>query len=238
MEPTVLIIVPSYNEADNILTVLQSLHEMNSSWDILVINDCSTDDTAKIVESSNLAILVSLPYNLGIGGAVQTGFKYAARKGYDIAVQFDGDGQHQACEIRKILEPIISNQAEVVIGSRFLENHNGWKSTRMRRIGIKIFDIITFLLIRQRFTDNTSGFRAYNKRAIQFLARSYSVDYPEPETIVVLKKNGFILREVAASMQERRGGDSSIMGLYSIYYMVKVILAVIIASIKPRHKNL
>jgi len=231
----ILIVVPAYNESENIVGVIDSLRAVNPEWDIVVINDCSTDNTASLVDSTNKATVISLPCNLGIGGAVQTGFKYAKAKNYDIVVKFDGDGQHISTEINKILTPILSNESDVVIGSRFLEVHDGFKSTFLRLIGIKIFSIVNSFLIHQKITDNTSGFRAYNRRAIDFLHIHYpSFDYPEPEEVILLGKNGFRLKEIFTEMQQRLGGRSSITGLKSIYYMIKVLLAVCIVAIRGK----
>ncbi len=214
--------------------LLRVLKNQNMDWDILVINDCSKDDTGELAENTGKAFVINLPYNLGIGGGVQTGFKFAKKYQYDIAVQFDGDGQHKANEINKLLEPLLFENADVVIGSRFLNNLKKFKSTTSRRFGIMIFDIINSILIGQRITDNTSGFRAYNKKAILFLAEYYPQDYPEPEAVILLGKNGFLIKEVAVEMQERQGGNSSIVGLNSLYYMIKVLLAIFMTSIRPK----
>ena len=230
----ILAIVPSFNEAENIIHVIESIKEENPFIDILVVNDCSKDETGALAESTGQASVVNLPSNLGIGAAVQTGFKYAMRKGYDIAFQFDGDGQHLASEIKILLDPILHNEADVVIGSRFCEKQNGFRSTPLRRRGIKVFEILNSLLIKQKITDNTSGFRAYCKKAIHFLAENYPDDYPEPEAVLVLGKNGFRLKEVPVCMQERKRGNSSITGIKSGYYMIKVLLAVLVNAIRPR----
>ncbi len=228
------VIVPAYNEAMNIEQVIVALYTEEPNWDILVINDGSVDGTGEIAEKTGCAKVINLPSNLGIGGCVQTGFKYANRHDYDVAVQFDGDGQHNPYEIQKIIKPIIYEDADVVIGSRFLDAHNGFKSNPLRRLGINIFSLVNAILINQEITDNTSGFRAYNKKAIKFLSRNYPIDYPEPEAIVLLSKNGFRLKEVPVKMNDRRGGRSSIRGLRPIYYMIKVLLAVIVNTIRPR----
>jgi len=168
----ILAIVPSFNEAENIIHVIESIREENPLIDILVVNDCSKDKTGALAESTGQASVVNLPSNLGIGGAVQTGFKYAMRKGYDIAFQFDGDGQHLASEIKILLDPILHNEADVVIGSRFCEKQNGFRSTPLRRRGIKVFEILNSLLIKQKITDNTSGFRAYCKKPFTSLQKT------------------------------------------------------------------
>jgi glycosyltransferase involved in cell wall biosynthesis len=168
---------------------------------------------------------------LGIGGAVQTGFKYADRHGYEAAIQFDADGQHLAGEIAKLLQPLVAGEADVVLGSRFL-GLKSFRSTFARRIGIAMFSFVNSLLVGQPISDNTSGFRAYNRRAIGFLARHYPIDYPEPEAVVLLKRNGFSLKEVPVAMQARQGGISSIHGLGSGYYMIKVMLAVAMTRLR------
>lgn len=229
-----LIIIPAYNEAQSIAGVIQSLKDEIPAADILVVNDASEDATAERAAATGVASVVTLPSNLGIGGAVQTGFKYAASMNYDIALQFDGDGQHIASEIPPLIQPIIDKEADVVIGSRFLSKAGtGFRSTFARRIGITIFGIVNSLIIRQRITDNTSGFRAYNKKTIHFLARHYPTDYPEPEAVILLGKNNFVIREIVSRMRERENGVSSITSGDSLYYMVKVLLAVFINAIRP-----
>lgn len=230
----ILAIVPTFNEEENIENVIESIRDSNPLIDILVVNDGSNDRTAEIARSKEFARVVNLPCNLGIGGAVQTGFKFAERWGYDIAFQFDGDGQHMASEIEAILEPLRDNRADVIIGSRFRGNNSGYRPTFARRMGIKLFEFANLLLIGQRITDNTSGFRAYNRKAIHFLARNYPMDYPEPEAVLILGKNGFRLEEVSVRMREREGGRSSISGVWSFYYMTKVLLALIVCWIRPR----
>jgi len=232
--PRILIIIPAYNEAAGIAALLESLHRQNPAWDIVVINDGSKDKTGEMAEATGLAFVINLPCNLGIGGAVQTGFTFAKRYDYDLAVQCDGDGQHPAQEIPKLFAPIFAQDADVVIGSRFCEMHDGWKSTWGRRIGIKVFEVVNTFLIQQRITDNTSGFRAYNKQAIHFLAEHYPQDYPEPEAVVILGRHGFRIREVPVMMQARQYGSSSISEFKSLYYMVKVLLAILINMIRPK----
>ncbi|MCK4678584.1 MAG: glycosyltransferase family 2 protein [Bacteroidales bacterium] len=226
--------IPAYNEALNIIDVIESLHNRNADWDILVINDESHDATGKLARSSSLANVIDLPFNLGIGGCIQTGFKYAAKHGYDLAVQFDGDGQHLAGEIDKITGVILSGDVDVCIGSRFYENHSGYRSSRSRRFGIKIFGLLTRILIRQKITDCTSGFRAYNKEAISFLSENYPVDYPEPEAIILLGRNNFRIREVLTEMQDRRWGRSTITFINSPYYMIKVMLGMVMTALRQK----
>ncbi len=228
----ILVIVPAYNEEKSIGKVMEDLRSLQIPIDILVVNDGSVDGTSQVSRSTGRAIVVDLPKNLGIGGAVQTGFKYAARNGYATAVQFDGDGQHLAAQIPRLLNALEEHDANVVIGSRFLDERSGYRSTFTRRIGIRIFQFLNSLLIRQRVTDNTSGFRAYDRNAIEFLALHYPVDYPEPEAVILLGRNGFKIAEVATQMRERQGGGSSIAGVKGLYYMIKVILAVLMTALR------
>jgi glycosyltransferase involved in cell wall biosynthesis len=238
MRDRILIIIPAYNEEKNIAKVIQSLKEANSDYECLVVNDGSKDNTQHEAEASGLATVIQLPSNLGIGGAVQTGFKYAFYNDIDYAIQFDGDGQHLASEIPKILLPLQANEYDVCIGSRFVEKTQGFQSTFMRRIGIRIFALMSRVLIRKKITDSTSGFRAYNKQAIAFLAANYPTDYPEPETVILLGKNDFRIREVSVEMIERQGGESSISGLKSAHYMIKVILAMLMTAQRQKIRRI
>jgi glycosyltransferase involved in cell wall biosynthesis len=233
----VCVIVPAYNEQENIATVLQDIYSVDKNYVIAVIDDGSHDRTAKAAHEAGIAKVISLPCNLGIGGAVQTGFKYASANGFDIAVQFDGDGQHIAIEIQKLLGPIMKDEADVVIGSRFLhKNQQGFRSTFMRRMGIKVFEIICKIFTGKRISDCTSGFRAYNRKAIEMLADNYPTDFPEPEAVILLRQNNFRIKEIAVEMRERVHGVSSIGSLKSIYYMAKVILSMSMAKIRPPFK--
>ena len=227
-----LVIVPAYNEAKAIGRVIEDLQSIDSPLDILVVNDGSTDDTSAQARTTGKALVIDLPKNLGIGGAVQTGFKYAARNGYQTAIQFDGDGQHLATEIPKLLVRLNQGDVNMVIGSRFLVKHAGYRSTFVRRLGIKVFEGLNSILIGQRITDNTSGFRAYGQHTIFFLSLHYPVDFPEPETVILLGRNGFNIAEVFTQMQERREGDSSIDGLKGGYYMIKVVLAILMTYLR------
>jgi glycosyltransferase involved in cell wall biosynthesis len=226
----ILIIIPAYNEEKNINNVICSLQAANPNYECLVVNDGSKDHTQREAEASGLATVIQLPSNLGIGGAVQTGFKYAFYNNFDYAIQFDGDGQHLASEIPKILAPLRTQEYDACIGSRFVEKTFGFQSTFMRRMGIRLFEFMNILLINKKITDSTSGFRAYNKDTISFLAENYPTDYPEPETIILLGKNDFRIREVSVEMAERQGGHSSISGFKSAHYMIKVILAMLMTS--------
>lgn len=230
----ILFIIPAYNEASNIPLVVRDIRSRLPEVDILVVNDGSTDRTEQAAIENGVHVL-TMPFNVGIGGAVQTGFRYAFENGYDFAVQFDGDGQHMACEADKIIQPVLNKNADVVIGSRFLHSES-YKIPLPRKIGIRYFSILNSMIIGQKVTDNTSGFRAYNRRAICFLAEHYPQDYPEPEAVVILKKHGFQIMEVPVQMQERLHGSSSIGLVRAIYYMIKVTLAILIDLLKKKEK--
>lgn len=228
----ILVIVPAYNEEENIGRVIEDLKKFALPVDILVVNDGSSDKTSQLARSFDRARVVDLPKNLGIGGAVQTGFKYASRNDYQVAIQFDGDGQHLADEIPKLLRVLHEQDVNMVIGSRFLEDQAGYRSTFVRRVGIRLFQSVNSLLIGQRVTDNTSGFRAYDRRAIEFLAQNYPVDFPEPEAVILLGRNGFTMAETFTRMNERQSGVSSIAGMGSAYYMIKVLLAILMTALR------
>ncbi|HTY09011.1 MAG TPA: glycosyltransferase family 2 protein [Candidatus Edwardsbacteria bacterium] len=228
-----LVIVPARNEAGNIAAVLAELRAAGPPCDVLVVDDGSSDGTAALAAAAG-AIVVRLPFNLGIGGAVQTGFLYARRHGYQRALQFDGDGQHCAGEVPRLLDALAQGQVNVVIGSRYCGSDRSYRTTAARRLGMLVFQLVNTLLIGQRITDNTSGFRAYDRRSIEFLADHYPDDYPEPEAVVLLGRNGFSLREVPARMRPRHAGRSSITRVGAIYYMVKVLLTVLMNGIRPR----
>lgn len=226
----ILIIVPAYNEEVNISGVINDLRENFPEGDILIVNDGSKDKTEFIAKGLGVRVL-NLPYNLGIGGAMQTGYRYAKLYNYDIAVQFDGDGQHIASEIKKLTSALIDNSVDLVVGSRFL-NQKDYKPSFFRQIGISFFSFLLSIILGMRVTDTTSGFRAVNKRVINFFSDIYPDDYPEVEALVLLHKEGFKINEVAVNMKQRKGGRSSITPFKSIYYMIKVLLAVLIDLIK------
>jgi glycosyltransferase involved in cell wall biosynthesis len=187
------------------------------------------------VAESTGAVVIDLPYNLGIGGAVQTGFIYAFENGYDVAIQIDGDGQHDPKFIPAMIAPITAGTHDVVIGSRFLDDaRSGFQSTFLRRIGIRVFEWINSVIIRQRITDNTSGYRAFSRKAIELLSAEYPADYPEPESVIALGLRKFRIAEIPVVMRERQGGKSSIHSWISAYYMVKVLLAIFVNVFKKR----
>ncbi len=229
MRATLAIIVPAYNEEQSIAAVIADIRTHQPQADIVVVNDSSRDQTEHVARAAGVTVL-SLSSNLGIGGAVQTGLIYARNEGYQYAAQFDGDGQHIASEIARLLEPLRSDEVDVVIGSRFLGD-SVYRSSFPRRAGIRLVSIVNRLLTGHRILDNTSGFRAYNRKAIAFLADNYPQDYPEPEAVVQLARAGFRIREVPARMQVRVSGRSSIRGItHSLYYVAEVLLSNIIGT--------
>lgn len=221
-----LVIIPAYNEQDNILKTLSDLKRYFPEGDVLAVNDCSQDHTAEILRDHHINHL-NFVNNLGIGGAVQAGYIYAQRFGYDIAVQFDGDGQHMAQYLHDLTAPIESNDADVVIGSRFVEKE-GFQSTHTRRTGIRILSWLIFVLSGVRVNDVTSGMRAVNRKYITAFARNYVQDYPEPEAIFFAGMDGARIKEVPVQMRARENGKSSISPLRSVYYMAKVSLALVL----------
>jgi glycosyltransferase involved in cell wall biosynthesis len=225
-----LVIIPAYNEEASLPGVIRDIRENFPGSDILVVNDGSGDTTGLIARSMG-AKVIELPFNLGIGGAMQTGYRYAARNLYDIAIQFDGDGQHVAKEINKLLQPLDAGTADIVIGSRFLVPRN-YRTSAFRGFGIWIFSFILSRILGIAVTDSTSGFRAANRRVIDFFSRIYPDDYPEVEALVLLNKVDLKMVEVAVTMRERTGGRSSITATRSVYYMAKVLLAIFIDLMK------
>lgn len=224
-----LIIIPAFNESENIEKVVKSLRDNCPECDYLIVNDCSTDDTAEICKKNNFNY-INLCCNLGIGGGVQSGYIYAYRSGYDCAVQIDGDGQHDPTYINKIIEPIVNGTADIVIGSRFIEKE-GFQSSGMRRLGINFLSLLIKLMTGTRVLDVTSGFRAVNREFIEYFSKEYADDYPEPEAIVFASLMKAKIKEVPVVMKEREGGVSSISPLKSIYYMIKVSLSILLYRI-------
>lgn len=220
----VLVIIPAYNEEENIERVVKDLEKICPFVDYIIINDCSKDNTARICEENRFHY-ISLPSNLGIGGGVQTGYLYAKENGYDIAIQYDGDGQHNAEYMKDLIKPLEDGTADMTIGSRFIQKE-GFQTSAMRRMGINVLKAVIKICCGVTATDATSGFRAANRRMIEFFAEHYAQDYPEPEAIVAAKRSGFRVMDVPVVMNERVGGVSSIGGFDSIYYMLKVILAI------------
>ena len=225
-----LIIIPAYNEQDCIESAVKTV--VDAGYDYVIINDGSSDNTQAICEANNFNT-INLPQNLGIGGAVQTGHKYAFDHGYDVDIQFDGDGQHDISYAARLIEKI-EQGCDLVVGSRFLEQTDGFQSSRLRRVGITWLSMMTKVFTGKKIYDPTSGFRATGRNALKVFCQSYPIDYPEPESIVVALKTGLKVEEVSVSMHERQGGTSSIGGFSSIYYMIKVSLAIAISGFSTK----
>ena len=230
----VLLIVPCFNEEKNVLNVYNTIKKYNQShsqkYDAIFINDGSVDLTENILIRNNIPH-IKLLKNLGIGGAVQTGYKYAFENNYDVAIQFDGDNQHDINYVKDLVKEL-SNNVNCVVGSRFLSNKNKFKSTFFRRVGIKLISFEIRLFTHVKITDPTSGFRAVDKNLIRLFASEYPIEYPEPISNVVLLKKKFLLKEVPVKMKERKKGNSSIHSWKSVYYMINVYVSIILVGIR------
>ncbi len=233
----VLVIIPAYNEEENILDVCHNLDNLNKEkeydLDYIVINDGSIDDTKNILEKNKINH-INLVHNLGIGGCVQTGYLYALKNNYDIAIQVDGDNQHDVSYIKDLVMPIINGECSMCIGSRYISDLSEFKSTKLRQLGIKFLSLVLKITTKVKIYDMTSGFRAVNKDIIAIFAHDYPNDYPEPETLVTVIKRGYQVKEIPVKMRERLHGKSSITPLKSIYYMLKVSYAMVVRSILER----
>lgn len=225
-----IIIIPAYNEEENIERTVNAIQKSAQGFDYVIINDCSTDNTRKICEEKEFNI-VNLPINLGIGGAVQTGYKYAYENGYDVAVQVDGDGQHDPEFLNAMADYLIEHQVDMVIGSRFIEK-KGFQSSITRRMGIQFFSKLIKVLTGKKITDPTSGLRMIGRNVMEIFSEDYPRDYPEPESIVAVLRKNMKIEEIPVVMLERQGGVSSISPKKSIYYMIKVTLAILIERIR------
>lgn len=231
----VAIIIPAYNEESSITKVVESIQELtsdNTKYVAVVINDASTDNTAKICKQLP-CVFIDLPVNLGIGGAVQSGYKYAFQNQYDYAVQVDGDGQHPISQVSTLLQSMKENKLDVVIGSRFIQKE-GFQSTLLRRLGIKYLENLIHLLTGQRISDATSGFRMFNKKVLALVSEDYPDEYPEPESMVMFLRKGFKVQEIPVVMHERQGGTSSIRYFKQLYYFFKVSLAILYTFLKTK----
>ena len=227
MKPKVLLIIPAYNEAGNIEKVVKDLKNNANDVDYVIINDASKDNTLEICQKNNYNCINGL-VNLGLWGAVQTGLKYAMDKNYDIAIQFDGDGQHDAAYLNEMADYLVKNECDMVIGSRFIEKE-GFQSSFIRRVGIKYFTFLIHLLTGKTITDPTSGMRMCNRRTIEMFAKEYPIDYPEPESTVRLIRHKRKIEEVPVIMRERAEGVSSLSSVrHSVYYMIKVSIAILV----------
>jgi len=229
----ILVILPALNEGQNIATTIKQIQSHLPTADVVVINDGSVDDTAQQATICG-AIVLNMPYNVGIGAAVQTGFKFAATHDYDIVVRNDGDGQHAPDGIERLLASIVADEADVVIGSRFVGADGDYGTPLARRLGITILATLLSRITGQRITDPTSGFCAFNRKAILLFADLYPHDYPEPEAIVISHRTGLRQIEIPVTMKPREHGNSSITPVRSVYYMIKVILAILINLLRQR----
>ena len=226
-----IVIIPAYNEQESILKTINDIRDNAPEFDYVVVNDCSKDETLKVCRENKIHVL-NLPINLGIGGAVQTGYLYAYRNGYDIAVQFDGDGQHDAKFLEMMAEVLNQNNYDMVIGSRFIDNE-GFQSSAVRRFGIRFFEVFIKILFGKKITDATSGMRMCNRKVMELFIKDYPKDYPEPETVARLLRHKYFVKEVPVIMRERQAGVSSISSVgKSVYYMCKVSLAILIESLR------
>jgi glycosyltransferase involved in cell wall biosynthesis len=220
-------LVPAFNEEANVGRVIDEIRASDPSLDVVVVDDGSYDRTAEVAHAHG-ATVVRLPFNLGIGGAVQTGFRFAFEHGYDLAVRIDGDGQHDPSQLDRILAPVVADEADIAVGSRFAGDRDGYRSSRSRRVGIRLLAWVVSRIVGRRVTDTTSGFQALNRRAIELFAHDYPHDYPEVEATIMVSRHRLRSVEVPVSMRERVGGRSSITALRSVYYMVKVMLAIFV----------
>ena len=225
-----LIIIPAYNESENIEKTVQAIEKEAPDFEYVIINDCSQDETKRICEKNHYNV-VNLPINLGIGGAVQTGYRYGYEEGYDLAVQVDGDGQHDPGFLKSMAEYLTEQNLDMVIGSRFIRKE-GFQSSGVRRIGIKYFTVLIQMLTGQKITDPTSGLRMINRDVMKIFAYDYPKDYPEPESVVAILRRKKKVAELPVIMKAREGGVSSISPKKSVYYMIKVTLAILIEWIR------
>ena len=228
----VLVIVPAYNEEKNVVAVIERIRETAGFADVLVVDDCSGDRTRFVAREQGTKV-VSLPVNLGIGGAVQTGFKYADEQGYEIAIQVDGDGQHDPSQIPELIKPIEEDRADVVIGSRYLEDRD-YKTPVARRIGMVLFSWITSLICRQRITDTTAGFRAINRKVIELFAREYPADFPDSISLVLLHREGLRIKEIPVTMHRRGEGRSSTGVLKSLFYPYRSLMGIMATLLRRK----
>jgi len=223
--------VPAFNEEEAVGRVIDGIRAYDEGFEIVVVDDGSRDRTADVARACGAHVL-RLPFNLGIGGAVQTGFRYAYENGFDLAVRLDGDGQHDPDHLDAVVAPVLSGDADIAVGSRYLGDGDGYRSSAPRRIGIRILASAVSLLTRQRITDPTSGFQALNRKAITLFAADYPHDYPEVEGLVLVVRHRLRLCEVPVEMRPRTTGQSSIRAASSVYYMVKVLLALFVGSFR------
>jgi glycosyltransferase involved in cell wall biosynthesis len=224
-------IVPALNEEGAIGGVIDELRAYDPELQIVVVDDGSIDRTSEVARTHGAHVL-RLPFNLGIGGSVQTGFRYAFENGFQLAVRVDGDGQHDPAQLGAVVGPVLRGEADIAVGSRYLERGGGYRSSVTRRVGIRILASTVSMLTRQRITDPTSGFQALNRKGIRLFAADYPHDYPEVEALVMVIRHRLVLVEVPVAMRPRAAGRSSIRAASSVYYMVKVMLALFVGSFR------
>lgn len=235
MKPRILIIIPAYNEAEVVGNVIRNIYRTNDGVDVLVVNDGSRDNTAAVAHAAG-ARVITLPANLGIGGAVQTGYRYAHQYDYDIAVQLDADGQHDPADLPLVLSPLLSRErVDMVVGSRYVERTD-YKSSPMRRMGMIVLASAVRMILGYSVKDTTSGYRAVSRSVIELFARWYPTDYPEPEALVYLHRHGFRIKEVSVTMRDREAGQSSITPFKSAYYMIKVLLSLYMNAVRTKKR--
>lgn len=218
--------IPAFNEARSLAGLIAEVHEVPLALDVIVVDDGSRDGSWLVADRLGVPVLRN-PFNLGIGGAMQTAYKYAVENGYAIAIQVDGDGQHRPDQIPLLLQPIVRGEADLAVGTRFREQ-TSYRGSRVRRVGIRMFARVVSAIVGQRMTDTTSGFRAANRQVIRLFAAEYPSDYPEVETTTLVHRQGLRIVEVPVEMRLREVGESSITVVWSVYYVVKVLLALFI----------
>ena len=223
----IMVLIPAYNEEKNISSVIQETKLHLPEAHIVVINDGSTDRTQKILEKTKDITVLNHPFNVGIGGAISTGFHFFLRNNFDYLIRIDGDGQHVPSQAPDVLKPILENKADAVIGSRFLEK-KGYQSSFTRKGGIKLLYALSAFILKKKITDNTSGFKAYNRKAVELVVEDYPADYPEPIEVYLIMKKGLQIIEVPVTMRERQSGITSIGILDTYYYLIKVLLTIFI----------
>jgi len=236
MNKKVLIIIPVYNEENNIEKVLNEIDRVIPNFEIIVVNDGSQDNTLKVLEKRGVSVLTH-PINLGYGAAVQTGLKYAVEKGYDIGILFDGDGQHDPNDVMSLLNALEKNSVDVVVGSRFIGRAR-YKTQLVKKIGMVMFSFLTYLITRHKIYDITSGFQALNRKALEFLSLEYPIDFPDAEVIIMLSLSGFKTIEVPVTIRQRLSGHSMYSALRSIYYPFRVLVGIIAIVLRSIFVNL
>lgn len=233
---SLLIVIPAFNEAGRVGLVVRDVYAVLPTADVLVVDDGSPDRTAAEAAEAGAAVL-SLPVNSGYGTALQTGYKYAVRQGYELVGQIDGDGQHQARYLRDMIDALQEGDADVIIGSRFLDRDGHYRPSAARKAGIALFGRIATILTRQHVTDPTSGFQVMRARVVRFYCSEvYPVDYPDADILILLNRSGFCVREVPVQMLPS-SGQSMHSGHKSLYYVYKMLLSIVVTLMRPRPRG-